>query len=132
MVEPVSILIVDDEDSVLENHCIYLEDEGFNLQVATTGTVGLQRLQEHSVDLVLVDVRLPDMSGDDFIRQAYEQRPHLSFIIHTGSLEYELPKDLLAIGIKTEHLLFKPVLDMKGMVSLIHQQLKLRFLIYKT
>ena len=60
-----SILVVDDDDSI-QNVCRrYLEDAGYHVMCAPTGEDALRKLAAHRIDVVLLDVALPDISGFD-------------------------------------------------------------------
>jgi PAS domain S-box-containing protein len=64
-----SILVVDDDDGVRQFFSSCLRKEGYEVWEASTGQQGLQLTREHSPDLVLLDVRLPDVSGVEVCRQ---------------------------------------------------------------
>jgi len=119
--EDVSILIIDDEAVVRDNLAAYLEDEGFVVAVAASGEEGLKALSQGSFDLAVVDMRLPDMSGNDFIRSASKYPAAPAFIIHTGSLEYSLPEDLRELGLQNDQILLKPVVDMALLSAKVRQ-----------
>lgn len=114
------ILIVDDEDIIRESLELFLEDEGFYVLTALSGEMGLTLLERNKVDLAVVDIRLPGMSGNDFILRAHALRPSLRYIVHTGSTEYKLPGEVREIGIDDEHVFIKPVTDMSRFLSSLH------------
>ncbi len=64
-----TILIIDDDPAFLIIHAKMLASAGYQVLKAATGTEGLQRIQAHRPDLVLLDGDLPDGSGLDFCRQ---------------------------------------------------------------
>jgi CheY-like chemotaxis protein len=66
---PVTILNVDDNESMLFARSTMLRTEGFHVLEAQTGRAALQILEDHVPRLVLLDVHLPDMSGLDVCRQ---------------------------------------------------------------
>lgn len=123
MASNVSILIIDDEAVVRDNLAAYLEDEGFAVAVAASGKAGLKLLKEDGFDLAVVDMRLPDMSGNDFIRDASQYPSVPAFIIHTGSLEYSLPEDLRELGLQPDQILLKPLADMAVLAAKVRQLL---------
>lgn len=63
------ILIVDDEASVREVVGAYLEREGFLLEVADSGTAALQRIERRAPDLIILDLGLPGVSGEEVCRR---------------------------------------------------------------
>ncbi|BAU28356.1 DNA-binding response OmpR family regulator [Aneurinibacillus soli] len=64
-----SILIVDDEEKIREVVVSYLEKEGFRTVEAQTGLSALQVVKEEAVDLVVLDLMLPDISGEEVCQQ---------------------------------------------------------------
>ncbi|MEP2298830.1 MAG: response regulator, partial [Kangiellaceae bacterium] len=58
-----TILVIDDETLVRESMAIYLEDSGFNVIQAVNGVQGIELFKEFSPDLVLCDLRMPEMDG---------------------------------------------------------------------
>lgn len=63
-----TLLFIEDDDGIRLALRLALEDEGYTVHEAANGTDGLARFAEHEVDLVLLDLRLPDMSGFDVCR----------------------------------------------------------------
>ncbi|MDJ0770559.1 MAG: response regulator transcription factor [Ilumatobacter sp.] len=63
-----TLLFIEDDDGIRLALRLALEDEGYTVHEAGTGTDGLAAFAEHDVDLVLLDLRLPDMSGFDVCR----------------------------------------------------------------
>jgi len=59
------ILIVDDEEALREALGKILEDDGYRVVSAASGEQALEILRDHSVDLILTDIRMPGMSGLD-------------------------------------------------------------------
>ena len=63
-----NLLFIEDDDGIRLALRLALEDEGYNVYEAVNGADGLAAFAEHDVDLVLLDLRLPDMSGFDVCR----------------------------------------------------------------
>ena len=64
------ILIIDDDPGTLETFQIILKLAGFDVATAATGSCALELARTRSHDLILADLRLPDMSGLDLLRVA--------------------------------------------------------------
>ncbi|WP_028593939.1 response regulator transcription factor [Paenibacillus assamensis] len=58
-----TILIVDDEPEIIEMLQLFLERESYTIVAANDGQEALQRLQEHTIDLAIVDIMMPRMDG---------------------------------------------------------------------
>lgn len=63
------VLIVDDEASVREVASAYLEREGFLLEIADSGTAALERIARRAPDLIILDLGLPGVSGEEVCRR---------------------------------------------------------------
>ena len=64
-----TLLFIEDDDGIRLALRLALEDEGYTVHEAANGGDGLSRFDDHEVDLVLLDLRLPDMSGFDVCRE---------------------------------------------------------------
>ena len=64
-------------------------------------------------------MRLPGMDGNATIRAIQDLRPDMKYLVHTGSVNYGVPTDLKAMGIKEEHLFRKPLTDMSVIAQAI-------------
>jgi two-component system response regulator AtoC len=83
------ILIVDDDEVSCRLFEEVLEGEGHEVQTAQSGEEALERLRSESYDLLLVDVRMPGISGLDVTRTMRQEQPELPVIVMTafGSIE---------------------------------------------
>jgi len=84
MKEAAEILIADDDVGLASNLKDILEAEGYNTTVAHDGKTALNFCPDNSVDLALVDIKLPDMSGVELIQKLSKQHPRAAYIIITG------------------------------------------------
>ncbi|GFM34391.1 response regulator [Desulfovibrio subterraneus] len=119
--EAIEILVVDDEEMVRENLEAYLEDEGFVVHTAGSGEEGLEVLAGITPHVGIIDMRLPGMSGNDFIIKAHEIKPELKYLIHTGSTNYKLPLELMHIGVTRDEIYIKPLQNMDDLVVGIYR-----------
>ncbi|WP_055108865.1 response regulator transcription factor [Paenibacillus ihumii] len=69
-----SILLVDDEKEIIELIEIYLKNEGYILYKASNGIEALQVLQAHDIDLIILDIMMPEMDGIQACMKIREQR----------------------------------------------------------
>ena len=79
-----SVLIIDDEAAIRESLETLLEMEGYAVDSADSGELGLARIGEHSFDLVLLDLALPDRNGMELLAEIHAQDPQLSIIMITA------------------------------------------------
>jgi CheY-like chemotaxis protein len=119
----IKVLVVDDEIAVCSNVAAFLEDEGFRVFSAVSGEEALDILLKQKIDVAIIDMRLPGIDGDMLIVKAHELQPLLKFLIHTGSINYSISSSLEEIGIRTEQVFRKPLMDMgvltKGILKLL-------------
>ncbi len=116
---PPVILIIEDEDFLRSSLADYLEDHGHTVMTSPNAEDGLRQVETGQPQICIVDMRLPDMNGNEFILRACRLDPKLRFIIFTGSVEYNLPESLSAIGLTTSDILFKPLTDMNVLLTKI-------------
>ena len=79
-----SILVVDDEQGILESLGILLRNAGFNTHTARGGRAGLEQLALVQPDIVLTDVRMPDVGGVEILAAARQQNPDTPVILMTA------------------------------------------------
>jgi len=79
-----SILIVDDERSMRDFLKILLEKEGNEVITAENGRSALDALQNHTVETIVTDIRMPGMSGIELLEKAKEQFPDIPVIMITA------------------------------------------------
>src|SRR2546421_820829 len=84
-----SILVVDDESEIREGLELLLRGEGYGVSSAETGESGLEKLEQHPYDLLLLDVSLPDRNGLDMLKEIHRRDPQLSIVLITayGSID---------------------------------------------
>ncbi|HET9013284.1 MAG TPA: sigma-54 dependent transcriptional regulator [Gemmatimonadaceae bacterium] len=79
-----SVLIVDDETGILESLGILLRNAGFATHTARGGRAGLEQLSALQPDIVLSDVRMPDVGGVEILAAARQQDPDTPVILMTA------------------------------------------------
>ena len=68
------ILLIEDEVMVLDVLRAYLEKEGYSVLAATTGREGMRLFHEHEVQLVILDLMLPDRSGESICQEIRDRK----------------------------------------------------------
>jgi two-component system, OmpR family, response regulator len=119
----ISVLVVDDEQAIRWSLAEYLEDFDFIVSTAENGEEALKLICEKHFDVGIIDLRLPGMSGESLIEKAHGKDDKIKFIIHTGSSNYELSKELLEIGMDPEYVLLKPLQDLTVLIEKINKLL---------
>src|SRR5256885_16226172 len=93
-----SILIVDDEPSILNSLSNILEDEGYQVAVAKAGPEALKLISTDSPDLVMLDMWMPEMDGLDTLKRAREQAPRLLVVMMSGHGSIETAVKAVKLG----------------------------------
>jgi DNA-binding NtrC family response regulator len=79
-----SVLVIDDEAGILDTMRILLRNEGFTPYTALGGKAGLEQIAELKPEIVLSDVRMPDVNGLDVLTAARTQDPDVAVILMTA------------------------------------------------
>ena len=79
-----SILVIDDESAILDTLRILLKNEGFDVTTAQGGKAGLEEINSGTHDLILSDVRMPQISGLEIVDAARDQDPMTPVVLMTA------------------------------------------------
>jgi CheY-like chemotaxis protein len=88
--ERASVLIVDDDDSVCQLLLDFLQPLGYDVQIAHDAATGLRRLGQAAVDLVLLDVEMPGLSGIAALPSVRALAPEAGIVIISGTNDASL------------------------------------------
>jgi len=83
------ILIVDDDESSSKSLALILRKKGFEIDVAETGKKAFERASESFFNVVLLDIKLPDMKGTELLPMLKESHPEMDAIMVTGHASVE-------------------------------------------
>lgn len=93
-----SLLLVDDEPSILSALRRLLRSQGYTIHTAESGKAGLEILEHHPVDLVVSDMRMPEMDGARFLEQVRKRWPTTMRILLTGYADVNSTIDAINCG----------------------------------
>ena len=122
MNETISILVVDDNPAIVGSLADILEIKGFTVHAAASGAQALELLRKHPVDILLTDVKMPEMNGLELYRATRKIYPRLLTIFMTAYSVDDLIQQGIAEGIKI--VLDKP-LDIHFMLTLFAAEQRL-------
>jgi DNA-binding NtrC family response regulator len=112
------ILIVDDQEEMTETLKDILEDEGYQTIVAHNGNQALNIISANKIEIILMDVKLPDISGVEAFMKIKKVNPNVKVIMMTAfSLENLLRK---AMHEGACAVIYKPI-DIKELIKLVEQ-----------
>jgi two-component system response regulator HydG len=101
-----SVLVVDDESGILDTLRILLRNEGFEVTTAQGGKAGLEQIRSGTHDIILSDVRMPQVSGLDILQAARDQDPMTPVILMTA--QASLQSAIAAVNTGAFHYIQKP------------------------
>lgn len=96
-----NLLIADDEELIRKGLIARLSYLGFEfdqIMEAESGSEALEAVRQNSISIVITDIKMPDMDGLSFIREAKKLSPHLRFMVLSGYAEFEYAKTALSLG----------------------------------
>ncbi len=92
------LLLVDDEERFLSTTKLLLVKRGVDCFTATNGAEALKILEEHGIDVVILDVKMPGLDGVEVLRRIKQQHPLVEVIMLTGHASVESAVEGLKLG----------------------------------
>lgn len=93
-----SILVIDDDASIAETLDLYLTEEGYKVRTALTGTDGLNKYVQEQSDVVILDIRLPDVDGFSVLEDLKEENESVKVIMITAFHDMETTINAMKSG----------------------------------
>ncbi len=104
--ETPSILVVDDELLIRDLLYDFFTGQGWNISVADNGEKALDILNDKKIDLVLTDIKMPQMDGLTLTNRVKEEFPDIPVVVMTGYPSVD--SAILALRAKVEDYIVKP------------------------
>jgi DNA-binding NtrC family response regulator len=114
------ILIVDDDDALRESMVSILESEGYILDVAKSGQEAETKIKNTVYNLILLDIRLPDISGIELLANINKYSPKVKKIMLTGFPDTETA--IKSVNEKADAYIVKPF-DPEKLIEIISENL---------
>ncbi|GFK96052.1 Cyclic di-GMP phosphodiesterase Gmr [Fundidesulfovibrio magnetotacticus] len=109
--DPVAtVLTIDDEEVIRRSFQAYLEDSGFTVLQAQNGRIGLEVFRESHPDIILVDLRMPEMDGLEVLARVVREAPEVPIIVVSGTGMIQDAIEALRLG--AWDYILKPVEDL--------------------
>lgn len=99
MSNPQHVLVVDDETNIRLTLAALLRRAGYNVTTGENGAEAVALLEQHTFDLLLVDLKMPGMNGMEVVAAAKQRQPEIAVIVLTGHGSLETAVDGLHHGI---------------------------------
>ena len=114
------ILIVDDDETIRTTMKAILEDEGYLVDLASTGEEAIQLTMKTTYNIALLDIRLPDMEGVELLKLMRDNVPRTRKVMVTGYPSMQ--NAIAALNKNADAYLLKP-LDNDKLLNLVKEQL---------
>ena len=115
------ILVVDDDETIRTTMKAILEDEGYLVDLACTGKEAIQKTEEKTYNVALLDIRLPDMEGVELLKLMKDTVPRTRKIMVTG---YPSMQNAIgALNKNADAYLVKPV-EIEKLLNTVKEQLQ--------
>jgi two-component system, NtrC family, response regulator AtoC len=101
------ILVIDDDRSIRESLELYLAEEGYEVITAANGTEGLNKFVEYSPDVIILDIRLPDVDGFAVLDDLREEDENVKVIMITA--HYDMDSTINAMKSGAFDYIHKPI-----------------------
>lgn len=117
------IAIIEDDQVISQMYRIKFESEGFTVETAENGKLGLELVKNMKPDIVLLDLMMPEMNGDEMLVKLRElpEGKVVPVIILTNMGEQEIPPSITELGVKK--FILKADMTPKQVVDLVKTQL---------
>jgi DNA-binding NtrC family response regulator len=92
------LVVVDDEQGILDVVSRFAQRAGFDVTTCSGGREAIEKMQTRRADLVMVDLRMPDVGGLDVLRAIRETDPHCQAILMTGYASVDTAVEAIKLG----------------------------------
>ena len=99
--KPIKIAVVEDDLAIAQMYRVKFQSLGWTVQTASNGKLGLELAKEMMPDIILLDLMMPEMTGDEMLQELRKQPwgEKIKVIILTNMGEQEAPAALKELGV---------------------------------
>lgn len=117
------IAIVEDELAISQMYRFKFEAEGYEVETAENGKLGLELAQQFKPDIILLDLMMPEMTGEDMLAvlRASDWGKDIKVIILTNRGEQEIPPQVRELGVSA--VILKAEMTPRQVADVVKQQL---------
>jgi DNA-binding NtrC family response regulator len=115
------ILIIDDDENIRKVVAVLLQDQGYKVDIAESGSEAIEKTGKSHFDLMLIDIKLPDMEGTELLEKMQDMSPRIRKIMVTGYPT--LQNAIASINRGANAYIVKPF-DVDKMLAVIKTQLE--------
>ena len=117
------IAIIEDDQAISQMYRFKFESEGYEVQTAENGKLGLELAQSYKPDIILLDLMMPEMNGDEMLTlmRKTEWGKDIKVIILTNMGEQEIPQIVKELNISS--VILKADMTPRQVADLVKKQL---------
>lgn len=117
------VAIIEDDQAISQMYRFKFEAEGFDVQTAENGKIGLELIESMKPDIILLDLMMPEMTGDQMLEKLRKTPwgKNLKVIILTNMGEQEIPDSVKAQGVSA--VILKADMTPRQVAELVKKQL---------
>ncbi len=119
----IKVAIIEDDLAIAQMYRIKFEAEGFDVETAENGKLGLELAEKIRPKIILLDIMMPEMTGDVMLKLMRQTQwgKNIKVIVLTNTGEQELPSALKRLGVSA--VILKADMTPRQVVELVKQQL---------
>ncbi len=117
------IAIIEDDVAISQMYRIKFEAEGYSVETAENGQLGLELIEEFQPDIVLLDLMMPTMDGEEMLKllRASDWGQNVKVIVLTNMGESEIPDGMKELGV--EAIILKANMTPRQVAKLVEEHL---------
>lgn len=118
------IAIIEDDQAISQMYRIKFEAEGMTVETAENGKLGLELAENMKPDIILLDLMMPEMNGDEMLKKLRETTwgKNIKVVILTNMGEQEIPADVKDLGVAA--VILKADMTPRQVAEIVKKQLK--------
>lgn len=119
----VKIAIIEDDQTISQMYRFKFEGEGYTVETADNGKVGLKLAEDMKPDIILLDLMMPEMTGDQMLTEL-RKKPwgkNVKVIVLTNMGEQEIPEEVKKLGVSA--VILKADMTPRQVADLVKKQL---------
>ncbi len=93
-----NVLVLDDDVRICEELAEFLNHRSYKVYIADKPSFARELLRKEKIDLVFLDINLPEISGIDYLKELKIEYPELEVIMITGIINHRLKEQAMSIG----------------------------------
>ena len=117
------IAIIEDDQAICQMYRFKFEGEGYSVETADNGKLGLELAEKMQPDVILLDLMMPEMSGNEMLKRlrATDWGKDIKVIILTNMGEQEIPPEVKSLGVSG--IVLKSDMTPRQVAELVKKQL---------